>query len=407
MAFGKKLGVKMPIDKEELKRRKWPLPAFPIGSEIKGRKKEKPGVIFYDDAGARVIAREGKVYAYLPHPDDYGYRVREEKVRAIALPIPPEECGITSLVNGRGNRIFGSTCGRSAHLFMCNSDKKAARGIIDLGKVDVDIQKSSLVIHSDGRLFLGTKPASGEGYIYSYNTKSASSKIEKICCPVKGEGISALSIDNDLSRIYGLSSKSGTFFIFYIDKGSLKLKGIVDKDSLFSETLVVVSNGDVFGGCRWTHFFKYDIEKDALISLKIKAPSICGKEMYNKIESLIFDKESQSIYGGTSGDGILFRLYPKQGKIISLGKPLNQPHIRSLAIGKDNRIYGVAGKACCHLFRYNPEEGDLQDLGILHISSPRYWHGYEFDAMVVGEKGEIYIGQNERISCLFTYFPSL
>lgn len=72
--------------------------------------------------------------------------------------------------------------------------------------------------------------------------------------------------------------------------------------------------------------------------------------------------------------------------------------------GEDNCIYGIAGKDCCHLFKYNPEEGDLRDLGILHVSSPRCWHGYEFDAAVTGEKGEIYFGENDRISHLFVYY---
>jgi len=78
----------------------------------------------------------------------------------------------------------------------------------------------------------------------------------------------------------------------------------------------------------------------------------------------------------------------------------------SLTIGKDGCIYGVAGKSCCHLFRYNPKDGELMDLGILYVSAPRSWHGYEFAAMVTGEKGEIYLGESDRISHLFVYFPT-
>ena len=394
----------MPIDKEELGKRKWPLPSFPIGQEVVGRKKEK-GTIFYDDTGNEVIAKKERKYANLPSPDDYleSCYVREGKVKAIPLPIPPGECGITSLVKDKKGKIFGATSGEKCRLFVY---EKEADKIIDLGRVEGNTQKSSLVVSSDGRLFLGTKPESEEGYIYSYNPKSAPPRIEKICCPVKNEGISALAIDNSLSRIYGLSSRSGIFFIFDIEKGKIELKGKVERDNLFSEALVVASNGDVFGGCRWLQLFKYDVKKECVIPLNVKVPSICGREMYNRIESLIWDDTTQSIYGGTTADGILFRFYPKEEKVISLGKPLNQPHIRCLTMGKDSCVYGIAGKSCSHLFKYNPEEGDLQDLGILYVSSPRYWHGYEFDSAVTGENGEIYLGENDRISHLFIYFPS-
>lgn len=399
----------MPINKKDLKKIKWPLPSFAIGQEVDRRKEKESGIIFYDDNATEVIAKEGKNYASLPYPDDYlkSCYVREGKVMAIPLPIPPGECGITSLVKGTDGNIFGATSGERCHLFVCNPKKEAVDSIVDLGKIDVNSEKSSLVVFGDGRLFLGTKPVSGNGYIYSYDIKNSSSKIEKICCPVKGEGISALAIDNNVSRIYGLSSITGTFFIFHLESSSIKLKGPVDKDNLFSEVLVLTSDGDVFGGARWGKIFKYDVKRDQLITLAIEAPSISGRRMYNKIDSLIFDKRSQSIYGGTSGDGILFRFTPQEEKMISLGKPLNQPRIRCLAVGTDSCIYGIAGKSCCHLFRYNPEQGDLRDLGILYVTTPRSWHGYEFDVAITGKYCKIYFGENDRISHLFTYCPQV
>jgi len=123
----------MPINKEELKKRKWPLPNFPIGSEVIGRKEEKSGIIFYDDNGTQVIAKKGK-YANLPYPSDYleSYKVQEGKVKIIPLgekeitgSIPPEECGITCLVKDSEGKIFGATSGRKSHLFMYNPKEKA------------------------------------------------------------------------------------------------------------------------------------------------------------------------------------------------------------------------------------------------------------------------------------------
>ena len=128
--------------------------------------------------------------------------------------------------------------------------------------------------------------------------------------------------------------------------------------------------------------------------------------MYNRIGCLIWDDGSQCIYGGTRGDGFLFRFHPASGELISLGKPLNQLHIRCLTVAKDGRIYGIAGNHGCHLFRYDPGKGDLRDLGVLHAVSRRHWHGYEFDAAVTAESGKVYLGENDRISHLFVYSPA-
>ena len=48
---------------------------------------------------------------------------------------------------------------------------------------------------------------------------------------------------------------------------------------------------------------------------------------------------------------------------------------------------------------------DLRDLGIPYVAVQNPWHGYEFDAATTGRWGEIYLGESDRISHLFIYFP--
>ena len=52
-----------------------------------------------------------------------------------------------------------------------------------------------------------------------------------------------------------------------------------------------------------------------------------------------------------------------------------------------------------------PSTGDLRDLGLLRATLPDEWLGHEFDAILTGPNGEIYLGESDRISRLFTYFP--
>ncbi|NIA08082.1 MAG: hypothetical protein GWP14_10705 [Actinobacteria bacterium] len=396
------------INPEALRKRKWPVPSFPIGHEV-AQPGEADTVAFCGDAGEIVLGPKEAGYVNLPFPPDYleSCYAREEMFTALPLPFPPGESGINALAKDKQGNVFGLCSGVKSHLFIYNSKDGPEPGVTHLGTLEGAAQKGSLVVTADNRLFFGLNTASGDGYLYAYDSNDSTTRLKKICCPVKGEAIAALIADESSPRIYGLSGNSGTFFVLDLDKDSLEWKGPVDKDGLFSRTLTITASGDVFGGCRWTKMFKYDREKDRLVFMDINAPIISGRQMYNRLESLVYDEQTDSIYGGTSADGILFRFMVNQDKLISIGKPLNQPHIRCLTVGADNCIYGMAGKHCCHLFRYDPAEGDLRDLGIIHVRSPRPWHCYECDAAVTGNDGRIYLGQNERVSYLFVYSPSV
>ena len=405
----------MGIDPKELRKRKWPLPPFPIGQEVADRLLDDSDVASYDDYGQQVIPKEGLEYAKLPFCQKYpeGCYVSEGELALIPLTdpqtgkqLPAGECGIVSLAKDNEARIFGLTSGQRSHLFVYDPRSEQTDGsAISLGVLDGKAERHSLVVSSNGRLFFASQSQEGQGYIYRCSYDGSSAQIEKLALPVSGEGICSLTIDDKRGRIYGLSDKTGTFFVMEPDSAQVELKGPVDEDHLFSRVLVVSPDGCVYGGRKWGQFFKYDPEQDAIIAMDLEAPSIRGRQMYSSIDALELDGTGGFIYGGTSADGILFRFDLKAQKVIALGKPLNQPHIRCLAFGKDGWLYGIAGKECCHLFRYSPDSGELADLGICFVSSPRCWHGYEFDAAVAGDDGTIYLGQNERISYLFSYRP--
>ena len=108
-------------------------------------------------------------------------------------------------------------------------------------------------------------------------------------------------------------------------------------------------------------------------------------------------------------DGVIFVFDPEQMTIRSLGKVVAEPRCRAITVGLDGRVYGVVGEAggMGHLFCYDPLAQELRDLGIPFATSERSWHGYEFDAACTGPNGEIYLGESDRISHLFIYFPPI
>jgi hypothetical protein len=114
------------------------------------------------------------------------------------------------------------------------------------------------------------------------------------------------------------------------------------------------------------------------------------------------------IYGGTS-DGYLFRFDPAKLSVQNLGKPLLAPEITALALAPDGKIYGVGGsdQDMARLFSYDPVEGSYQVLGFVDVNRRPYysWQAYVIKAMASGLDGTIYIGESERISRLYLFYP--
>jgi hypothetical protein len=127
------------------------------------------------------------------------------------------------------------------------------------------------------------------------------------------------------------------------------------------------------------------------------------------VEYFIKD-DSGLIYGGTS-DGYLFSFDTQKMELKNLGKPRADRRLRCLTKGNDGSIYIMAGERSqsrpCQYYKYNPKSGGFEELGLLIVDrSPHYyWRGYQFDSMITGDDGTIYIGESERRSHLFLYIP--
>jgi len=391
------------IKEEELKKRKWPTPEFPIDfSRTKSEKLTEEQRILREiknNYTRDIYVREGKVVLRL-----LGWK-------GITKPIPPEECAITSLVRDSQGRIFGATSGRKSHLFLYDPDLDYVE---DLGVLGENCSvKHSLVACSDEYLIAGTKPYKSEqpsqGQTISCKINPDSLlEVSPIMTPVKGEGIAALSIDSSRKRIYGLSTESGTFFAYDTDSGDVKLYGRVDEVGDFSEVLLTGLDGCVYGGKRLGWLYKYDPSQDRIVPLNVQIPSFAGRAIYNKVDALALDETNGILYGGST-DGILFYFDPQSSQIICLGKPTPLRRVRALTVGNDGVVYGVSGNVNggARLFRYDPETRDLRDLGVPRAIDQQFWHGYEFDVAITGLHGEIYLGESDRISHLFIYFPPI
>ena len=165
------------------------------------------------------------------------------------------------------------------------------------------------------------------------------------------------------------------------------------------------SNGIIWGSGKNGLMFQYHPQKNKLVMLDIQIPSPKGMEYLNHIDSLIYDGKT-TLFGGTTL-GTVFKLNTNTCELISYGRPSPDHRIRALGINNDGCLYGCAGspEKTSHLFRLNPANGEVRDLGIPMVHFPRNWICYNISALAIGKNGEVYIGESERISHLFIYYP--
>jgi streptogramin lyase len=125
------------------------------------------------------------------------------------------------------------------------------------------------------------------------------------------------------------------------------------------------------------------------------------------VDAFLLDP-SGIIYGGTS-DGYLFRLDPAKLTVTNLGKPLNQYGIDGLVRAPGGRLYGVGGDKdeMARLFSYDPSAGAYDVLGFIDVNRRPYytWQAYVIGSMAIDGDGTIFIGENERISKLYLFYP--
>jgi hypothetical protein len=335
--------------------------------------------------------------------------------------IPDGESGITSLAVAPNGDVYGATSGTHAHLFVLNPRHGYVQpvGVIP-GAMSIT---HSIAISAEGEVYIGTSP---DGHVLKYtplNEYGQQIRIDKplivadLGQPVPGESIFTLAIDRDANVIYGVTAPNSHFFEYSIARKEFKDFGVLsekspfaerfEKDKMMSRMLVVDQEGMVFASGENGYFFRFDPKMQKLEKLRIQAPAIPGREPWTRVDAFLLDP-SGIIYGGTS-DGYLFRLDPIKLSVTNLGKPLNQYRIDGLVRAPSGKLYGVGGDEAemARLFSYDPSTGGYDVLGFVDVNRRPYytWQAYVIGAMACDLDGTVYIGEDERISKLFLFYP--
>lgn len=333
--------------------------------------------------------------------------IRELNFYGVSKSIPPDESAITSLVYGNNNRLYGGTSGEKAHLFYYDPFPSNDH-VVHIGVVENEKEICNLVCDKQGRIYGGTSPNS---LLFCYDPKDDYSLIWKYQCspidiigsPAKGERIHALTIDKEREIIYGIILPNGELFSYNIKNNIHKIHHILNPKHL-SHVLVYFDDA-IYGAEQNGVIFRYLPSTDKIERLDFRIPCLKGMEFVNEWESAAI-LEAGVIYGGTLS-GHIFSLDASKEKVISYGKPIREYHIRGLAINRDGIIYGIAGEKgkISHLFYFDPANGEMKDLGLAYVNFPKCWAGYELGSIAIGKNGEVYLGECDRISHLFIYYP--
>jgi hypothetical protein len=317
--------------------------------------------------------------------------------------------------------VYGATSGSRAHLFVLNPRHGYVQplGVIP-GASSIT---NAIVVSASGDIFLGTSPG---GHLLKYTPHDEYEQQIKIgnSLPatdlgqaIPGESIFTLAIDRDARVIYGLTFPNAHFFQYSIDSARFRDLGVVSekvpqgekfqKDKIMARMIVVDQQGMAFTSGENGSLFRFNPKTQILEKLPIRAPAVPGREPWTRVDAFLLDP-SGVIYGGTS-DGYLFRFDPAKLTVTNLGKPLNQYRIVGLVRVPNGQLYGVGGNEneMARLFSYDPSTGAYVILGFIDVNRRPYytWQAYVVGALACGSDGTVYIGENERVSKLYLFYP--
>ena len=366
-----------------------------------------------------------------------------QKMNGYLLPVPPGDSAITSLISGPGEYIFGATSGKE-HSYLFVFDNILGRHITILANLGQSVAIfKSLVSDGKANIYFGTMPfvendrmslpqEYGGGHLYRFSITTKGQGIEEGINPpllalsspgvidcgvaVKGEGIQNLLYSSKDNRIYGLTYPG--FRLFYYD---IATSSFNDVGSIFSNAvplyfqnivrprlLMSDSDGNIYGTGENGYFFKYDAIANKISYIPVQVPGMQVRREMDSVESFC-PISDEIIIGGTT-DGYLFKYFPKEERIVNLGKPSMERRIRGIVRGHNGLLYGVAGdlRGAAHIFSYDLQERDYNDLGMLvyipvEHNSP--WTAYNIETMTMDRFGVIYLGEGDVDSHLFTFFP--
>ena len=377
-----------------------------------------------------------------------------------ATEVPADSSPITARLAHSNGKVYGATSGKRSHLFVFDSrvNKVFPLGMLPEGEKGV---RNCLVEGKDGCIFIGSgmneielltlsktmphgrraienqlwadikaryKDYAG-GHVYAYAPAKgdaavylpgAPAEVEDLGVAVPNNSIYAMAIDAKRGAIYGISYPDAEFFSYDVAARKFSRHGKWMEKLAYPgperswrgvpRALVVDADGVVWSSGDGGLLKFYDPRIGEMGETMMRIPGEYWEtqnyDAYPVVEHLFVQDDGSFV--GTSSDGFVFSANPNAGKLLNWGKPRVERRVRAATIGKDGRLYMIAGEKdnVCRLFSFRSDEGHL-DWGVLGVDRSPYYAkiAYQFDAMATAADGTVFIGESDRRAKLFFFLP--
>ena len=355
-----------------------------------------------------------------PYWMSLGEFVTEGTMLAVALrfpgqssPPPAGETAIRCMALEGGGAVYCGTAGAKAHLLvaMLRGD---AGVVFDMGTAPGAASIDAVAVRDKYVYALAGGPDGAAmwrwpRYVRSFLMQEwtlSRKPAEKVCDLFTDGRCVGAAVVADGGAIYGITDPAGELFSLDADASAPTVLGTVDERRRFGPSIAMDRSGCVWGTHGRGVIWRCDPTTGKIEDVA-GTPAAAGRAQHTQASAWALDEATGLLYGGTTPDGYLFRLDPASGEVTGLGKPTRLEQVNCLAVGHDGRVFGAAGleEDIGHVFSHDPARRSMRDLGIPVSTLAARQYGYHFRCMLTGPDGEIYLGQHERVSHLWIYFP--
>ncbi|MCW3108343.1 MAG: hypothetical protein JWQ09_2849 [Segetibacter sp.] len=371
-------------------------------------------------------------YTYFKPKEGFGIEISLSNTDLKRMPMNRNSIASLTVI---GDNIIGGTSAKeklAPYIFVASLSKRELVELKDLNDVlpgQRSIQ-SGFFKGANNTLFAGTiaNGPKGSGHLLQVNIgTSGSINVTDLGTPVSGEGIFALTGNNNTNVLYGITYPSSIFFSYNITAKTFKsykniaptaadLKVLDNEfhqkpEEYLSSSLVVDNNGRVYGSQPINKVFYFDPADESFHTVS-DLPEVWGRRTLGRVEAWAKSSDG-TLYGGNGGDGQLFQVDPATNKVKNLGKPIMMNRLRGLSFGADGKLYGIAGAlpGYAHLFCYDAKNEGYTDLGnpqfILKapgIEQGIEWRGFQLRTITASEDGKyVVMGEDEALSQLLIF----
>lgn len=318
-------------------------------------------------------------------------------------PIVADESHITALSTTPEGMVYGGTSGRATHLFV-GMFHGVTGMVLDRGTVEGATHCAAVCCCSNGFVACVNGPGGGRLVSGSFQPLPFD-LIQEWSFP--RPPFAELGRVSDDRIIHAVADPAGTGVVGITSAGLFTLDTRTGKIQTRGNLpgrgrIAAGSRGGLFGQDGPEHLWRYDACSGQLQRKAVALPTGDWEDVSIKWAR---DASSGRLYTADAR-GRLFALDEERGFTPALGQTALAP-VGPMSVTHDGRVFGFCGTGIARMFCYNPQSGDLSDLGVAVSVLQRRRYGYVFGDAVTGRDGQIVFGEDDDLGHLWLYFPNI